>query len=85
MIEGFARICVEINLDNQLPSHIIISGEELVLEYEGLHAICIICEKYGHKKDQCSEFMGNDNSTTPDNKPATAANGTNATDAGVAN
>lgn len=54
----FARICVEVNLENQLQTHITIRGEKFYLEFERLHAICFRCGKYGHKKDQCREFLG---------------------------
>lgn len=52
----FARICVEIDLSKQLHPHVMFRGEKLYLEYEGLHAICFRCGKYGHKKDQCVEW-----------------------------
>nr|KYP36275.1 hypothetical protein KK1_042632 [Cajanus cajan] len=49
----FARICVEINLSRKLVSMINVMGHIIKLEYEGLHAICFKCGKYGHKQDQC--------------------------------
>lgn len=51
----FARICVEMNLDQPLPSFIVIRGHKLFLEHEGLHSICFNCGRYGHKLDQCKE------------------------------
>lgn len=53
----FATICVELDLDKQLESHIVIRGAKLYLEYEGLHSICFQCGKYGHKKDHCRELL----------------------------
>lgn len=53
----FARICVEIDLDKPLISHFTIWGMKLCLEYEGLHAICFRCGKYGHKKENCREML----------------------------
>lgn len=47
----FARICVELDLDKPLESHIVIRGHHLIEEYKGLHAICFRCGKFGHKKD----------------------------------
>nr|KYP46502.1 hypothetical protein KK1_031907 [Cajanus cajan] len=48
-----ARICVEINLNRKLISMINVMGHIIKLEYEGLHAICFNCGRYGHKQDQC--------------------------------
>lgn len=53
----FERICVEIELDKPLASHIMVRGCPLLLEYEGLHAICFRYGKFGHKKDQCREVL----------------------------
>lgn len=53
----FARICVELDLEKPLLSHISIRGMKLCLEYEGLHSICFRCGKYGHKKDNCRELL----------------------------
>nr|KYP36964.1 hypothetical protein KK1_041875 [Cajanus cajan] len=50
----FARICVEVNLMKKLVSKINVMGHIIKLEYEGLHAICFNCGKYGHRQDQCS-------------------------------
>lgn len=49
-----------------------IRGEKLFLEYEGLHAICFRCGKYGHKKDHCVEFLGNPPSDVQRQTPAEA-------------
>jgi hypothetical protein len=51
----FARICVEMDLDRALPTHIVIRGHRIYLEYEGLHSICFKCGKFGHKKENCRE------------------------------
>lgn len=53
----FARICVELDLEKPLASHFYTCGRKHILEYEGLHAICFRCGKYGHKKDSCHELL----------------------------
>lgn len=53
----FAHICVELDLDEPLDSHISVRGKKLYLEYEGLHSICFRCGKYGNKKDKCRELL----------------------------
>ncbi|KAI9083745.1 hypothetical protein K1719_034334 [Acacia pycnantha] len=51
---GFARICVEIDLKNPLLPTCTIFSEERPIIYEGLHQVCFVCGKYGHKKESCS-------------------------------
>ncbi|KAI9084135.1 hypothetical protein K1719_033933 [Acacia pycnantha] len=52
---GFARICVEIDL--QTPSLPAFKGfgEERQLVYEGLHLVCFRCGKYGHERMVCPD------------------------------
>nr|KYP57514.1 Uncharacterized protein At4g02000 family [Cajanus cajan] len=54
----FARICVEVNLNKKLVSMINVLGYVIKLEYEGLHAICFKCGKYGHRQEQCVDPLG---------------------------
>lgn len=49
----FARICVELDLTKPLISQVVVRGEMLNLEYEGLHSICFHCGVYGHRMDVC--------------------------------
>ncbi|KAI9082694.1 hypothetical protein K1719_035268 [Acacia pycnantha] len=51
---GFARICVEIDLQKPLLPSYVVFGEERPIVYEGLHQVCFACGKYGHKKEVCS-------------------------------
>lgn len=53
----FAHICVEMDLEKALPSHIVIRGHNLIIEYERLHQICFRCGRYGHKADTCHENL----------------------------
>ncbi|XP_020211772.1 uncharacterized protein LOC109796515 [Cajanus cajan] len=65
----FARICAEINLNKKLVSMINVMGHIIKLEYEGLHAICFKCGKYGHRQEVCvnpitqSPTLNGDNDT----------------------
>lgn len=49
----YARICVEIDFRKKLVSKIQIEEKLYAVEYEGLHSICFVCGKFGHKKDAC--------------------------------
>lgn len=48
---------VEMDLEQPLPAFIMIRGNKLLLEYEGLHSICFRCGRDGHKVDQCKEIV----------------------------
>lgn len=50
---GFARICVEIDLQKPLLPAFKLFGETHQLVYEGLHLVCFECGKYGHEKNVC--------------------------------
>ncbi|GLT84702.1 hypothetical protein SLE2022_029190 [Rubroshorea leprosula] len=54
----FARVCVEVDLSQRLPSTVDLDLEELpqsliLVEYKGLHRICFHCGEYGHKEEAC--------------------------------
>ncbi|GLU01789.1 hypothetical protein SLE2022_190730 [Rubroshorea leprosula] len=69
----FARVCVEVDLSQPLPSSVDLDLEDLpqsliLVEYEGLHKICFHCGEFGHKMEYCrfknpekSPPMGNPN------------------------
>lgn len=80
--EKFARICVEIDLEKPLATHITVRGCPLYLEYEGLHAFCFRCGKVGHKKDQCREVVEGERYAKEDE--GTQSNGGEATDGAAA-
>ncbi|KAI9080558.1 hypothetical protein K1719_037524 [Acacia pycnantha] len=49
----FARIAVMIDLIKPLTSKIIVDGELIFVEYEGLPSICFNCGRYGHLQQAC--------------------------------
>ena len=66
---SYARICVEINLNNPLPLEIFLGASSWVqnLDYESLPFQCRICHEYGHLQRQCPHNLtskGVDGSTT---------------------
>ena len=52
-IGRFARICVQVNLENPLIKLIRIGGIEQPVQYEGINALCFSCGRVGHKVDGC--------------------------------
>ncbi|XP_028786509.1 uncharacterized protein LOC114742412 [Neltuma alba] len=50
---GFARICMEVDLEKPLLPAFMHFGEVHKILYEGLHLICFRCGQYGHHKEQC--------------------------------
>lgn len=63
----FARICVEVDLSKKLVPKVMVRGELLNVEYEGLHAICFSCGMYGHKVANCPTVIQH----TPANESST--------------
>lgn len=53
----YARICVELDLDKPLASHINIRGYKLCLEYEGLHSICFSVANMATKKNTVAKCL----------------------------
>ncbi|CAN1163139.1 hypothetical protein LINPERHAP2_LOCUS24873 [Linum perenne] len=51
---NYARICVEVNLQEPLLSKYRLHRRVRRIEYEGLHVICYHCGCYGHEKGSCS-------------------------------
>ncbi|KAK4270920.1 hypothetical protein QN277_019685 [Acacia crassicarpa] len=51
---GFARLCVEVDLQKPLLSGFSHFGEERRFAYEGLHMVCFTCGRYGHRMTQCA-------------------------------
>ncbi|PIA28455.1 hypothetical protein AQUCO_06900016v1 [Aquilegia coerulea] len=49
----FARICVEINLNEPLVPHIEVDDLLLPIMYEKINQICFSCGRYGHKDISC--------------------------------
>ncbi|GLT99258.1 hypothetical protein SLE2022_167060 [Rubroshorea leprosula] len=54
----YARVCVEVDLSQPLPSSVDLDLEDLpqsliLVEYEGLHKICFHCGEFGHKMEFC--------------------------------
>lgn len=49
----FARICVEIDLNQPVVGKIRVRGSWHKVEYEGLHVICSGCGYYGHVLKDC--------------------------------
>ncbi|XP_027337216.1 uncharacterized protein LOC113850891 [Abrus precatorius] len=52
----FARICVEIDLNQKLIPSFKVLGQVFRIEYEGLYLICFHCGKYGHRLESCVEM-----------------------------
>ncbi|KAI9121312.1 hypothetical protein K1719_008345 [Acacia pycnantha] len=48
---GFARMCVEVDLQRPLLPGFSHFGEECRFEFEGLHLVCFTCGRYGHRTD----------------------------------
>jgi hypothetical protein len=50
----FARVCVEIDLNEPVVGKVWLKGFWYKVEYEGLHIICSSCGRYGHHTRNCT-------------------------------
>ncbi|KAL8158575.1 hypothetical protein V2J09_000112 [Rumex salicifolius] len=73
----FARVCIEIDITQPFLGSIMVEGEKVYLEYEGLHTVCFRCGRYGHMVAACSQPAPTEVTTTTksDVVPSSAAVG----------
>ncbi|XP_054778416.1 uncharacterized protein LOC129286483 [Prosopis cineraria] len=50
----FARVSVELDLNQRLKSKFVIRNRIYRVEYESVDVVCFHCGKYGHRKEECS-------------------------------
>lgn len=50
----YARICVEVPLDQPLKTHVYFGNHRQTILYEGLNMLCTSCGRLGHNKNFCS-------------------------------
>ncbi|GKU93401.1 hypothetical protein SLEP1_g6995 [Rubroshorea leprosula] len=72
----FARVCVEVDLSQPLPSSVDLDLEELPqslipIEFEGLHKICFHCGEFGHIEEYCR--FKNPGKAPPPSNPSSKA------------
>ncbi|XP_028753465.1 uncharacterized protein LOC114713055 [Neltuma alba] len=53
----FARLCVELDLNEPLRPLILINGKERRIQYESIHLVCLECGRYGHDVDHCTHTV----------------------------
>lgn len=53
----FARVCVEVDLNEPLIPCTGLMGHVRRVEYKGLHIICFHCGRYGHHQEHCSRLV----------------------------
>jgi hypothetical protein len=56
--DTFARIRVEIVLEQLPVTYIFIEGYKYFLKYEDFHSICCRWGRYGHTKERCGKLLG---------------------------
>lgn len=52
-MEKFAKVCIEVDLMKPLHAGYKLHGKMWRIQYEGIHELCIICGKYGHRSSNC--------------------------------
>lgn len=64
----YARLYVQVNLDNPLITTILIGKYKQWVMYEGIHAPCFACGRLGHKKESC-QYVGKGPPQPPTSTP----------------
>lgn len=67
----FARIAVELDLQQPLVSQFNLEGRIQKVEYENLPTICFGCGKFGHYRDTCPDSAGSPHMVKDDQLPST--------------
>lgn len=49
----FARLCVQVNLDEPIVKTIRVGGIRQMVQCEGIHSLCFACGRVGHKAEGC--------------------------------
>nr|CCA65996.1 hypothetical protein [Beta vulgaris subsp. vulgaris] len=57
----YARVCIELDLAKALVSKVWVARAWQNVEYENLSLVCFLCGKIGHRRDQCSHGLGEQN------------------------
>lgn len=68
----FARVCVQLDLDQPFKTSVCIDGIWFNLEYQGLNMICFECGKFGLLKEEClkrKEVRADTNLVTDSRQP----------------
>lgn len=69
----FARICVEVDLNQTLVAKFSLDDDVYGVEYEGLSQICFHCGRFGHRVDGCPMIVSQ--SKEPSSAPAKSTAG----------
>ncbi|KAI9086450.1 hypothetical protein K1719_031534 [Acacia pycnantha] len=62
----FARIAVSLDLTKPLTSKIMVDGELIYMEYEGLPTICFNCGRYSHLQGACPALRASSSNDQPE-------------------
>nr|POE67073.1 uncharacterized protein CFP56_62396 [Quercus suber] len=56
----FARLCVQVDVNKPLATAILIGKFEQPICYEGIHKLCFVCGRMGHKQEYCPQVIRQD-------------------------
>lgn len=74
----YARVCVELKLNQPLVPNVLVLGRKQLVEYEGLPKICFKCGCHGHIMENCGTTRSDKsaaNSVVGDKGPDTTTRG----------
>lgn len=77
----YARLCVQVPLNQPLKIHVFIGNHKQTILYESLNLLCIKCDRMGHNQRPCTYSHNEQGSTpTPTLNPTNTTNTQNSVD-----
>jgi len=65
----FARLCVQVNIEQPLINTVKIGKMVQLVQYEGINMLCFACGRLGHRKENCPALIRSTVGTTKNSSP----------------
>ena len=69
----FARLCVQVNIEQPLINTVKIGKMVQLVQYEGINMLCFACGRLGHRKENCPALIRSSVETTKNSSPQSSS------------